>query len=115
MDSGWQRLGRAVKSARIRAGYARARDLAGAAHVGLRTVELLEAGTHPGQPRETTLARIEAALGWADGSALAIVGGGQPRGGEDPTFARLRAVWAELTPEQRAKLAQMAENYLRQR
>lgn len=114
-DNGWQRLGRAVKKARVRAGYPRATDLASAAHLSRRTITLIESGTHPGHPRDTTLTAIEAALGWEDGHIDAILSGRRPGRGEDPVLARLRELWPRLTEDQRTSVLHLAENYVRRR
>jgi transcriptional regulator with XRE-family HTH domain len=111
--SGWQRLGRRIKAERGRKGFATAADLARAAGVSVRTVEVIESGAHAGRPRETTLAKLEAALGWADGSAERVVQGGRPRDVADPLLERLLAAWPRLAGEDQARVAELVERLAR--
>jgi hypothetical protein len=51
--------------------------------------------------RETTLYRIEAALGWEHGSARRLVEGSPVQREIDPVFARVRDAWPRLTERDR--------------
>lgn len=111
---GWARLGRRIKAQRGKVGYATAGELARAAGVSRRTVEVIEAGTHTGQPRETTLGRLDVALGWVPGSSASVVEGGQPREAPlSPLLERVVTVWPLLPVEDQARLAELAERLAR--
>jgi transcriptional regulator with XRE-family HTH domain len=110
-----RRLGRWIATERVRKGFATAGELAEASGLSDRTVEILEAGSHTGQPRDTTLAKIEQALGWEPGSADRILAGGQPTDVADPLLARVLAAWPHLTGEQQVRLAEAAERARRAR
>jgi len=115
MQTGWRRLGQRIRTARVRQGMASADQLARAARLSRRTVELLEAGTHPGQPRDATLAKVEHALGWADGAALDIVlGANRPRRSRDPLTDRLLAAWPALTHDMQVTIVTVVETLTRQ-
>jgi hypothetical protein len=94
---------------------ATASDLAAAAGVGRRTVEILESATHTGYPRITTLSKIESALGWEPGSCERVREGREPVYLSDPAMARLRAAWPRLTRDQRESVAHLAQDYIRRR
>lgn len=111
MNPGWRRLGRRIAAERARKGFRTAAELADVAGLSDRTVEIIESGAHSGTPRPTTLARIEQALGWADGSCLRIVEGGRATNVPDAVLARVLAAWPHLTGEQRIKIARLAERY----
>lgn len=113
MTSGWQRLGRRIKAERGRKGFATAGALARAAGVSPRTVEVIESGAHSGQPRDTTLAKIEQALGWEPGSAQRIVEGGRPRDAADPLLERVIAAWPQLSGDEQVALAELVERLAR--
>lgn len=63
----------------------------------------------------STLAAVEAALGWSPGSCERIVQGGRPVINIDPLFLRLRDAWQYLTPDARRMLVAIAEQTLRER
>jgi hypothetical protein len=83
--------------------------------VSVRTVEIIESGSHAGRPRETTLAKIEQALGWGPGSMERIVAGGRPRDMADPLLARVLAAWPYLSGEEQVRLVELAERLARGR
>lgn len=112
--SGWQRLGRRIKAERGRKGFATAADLARAAGVSVRTVETVESGTHSGRPRETTLAKIERALGWREGSAERVVAGGRPIDAADPLLERVIAAWPQLSGDEQVRVVELVERLARE-
>lgn len=115
MDGGWRRLGRRIQAERARKGYPTARALADAAGLSDRTIENIETGNHPGRPRNTTLSKIEQALGWQEGSCERIVHGGRPREVTDPLLAKVTAAWPRLTDDQKVALSRLAERLVRER
>ena len=58
---------------------------------------------------DTTLATVEAALGWSPGSCLRIVHGGRARREIDPALQRLMDAWPRLSVDSRKILASLAE------
>ncbi|ONK09506.1 helix-turn-helix transcriptional regulator [Streptomyces sp. MP131-18] len=77
MDRDWARLAEAIRQARATRGW-RQIDLADAAGVTESTIQNLEAGTRTYTRLPQSLKAIERALGWAPGSAVSIVDGGDP-------------------------------------
>jgi transcriptional regulator with XRE-family HTH domain len=113
VSDGWQRLGRRVKAERGRRGYLTAGELAAAAGLSVRTVETIESGAHTGRPRETTLAKLERALGWQDGSVERILEGGRPRYVTDPLLERVVAVWPQLAGDDQIRVVGLVERLAR--
>lgn len=72
----WDRLAAAIRSARDARGLSQA-ALADLADVSEGSVQNLESGK-PRSRMPQTVARIEPHLGWAEGSARAILDGGEP-------------------------------------
>lgn len=97
MEEQWDRLGRAVEARRLSAAldYATQEQLATKVGISRRTLTTLESG---GRIRRSTLLLIESALGWAKGSADAVLNGGEPTllASPEPTFADPdeAALWA---------------------
>ena len=58
---------------------------------------------------ESTLAAVEACLGWSPGTCARIVEGGRVRRETDPLMVRLMDAWPLLSPDARAMLVKMAE------
>ena len=110
--AGWERLGRRIRAERGRLGYT---VEVFAAETGLspRTIRAIETGKHTGRPRESTLARIELALGWQAGSAERVVEGGRPRDVPDPLLARVIAGWPRLSGDDQARIAGLVERLAR--
>lgn len=104
---GWQRLGARVAAERGRHWRSRA-AFARAAGVSRRVLDDVEKGRRDNYS-EATLAAIEAALGWAPGSAMRVVQGGKVRRDADPVLVRLLDVWVTLSPDARAMLVEIAE------
>lgn len=82
MSRDWKRLPTAIRAARERLGMTQA-GLATAAGVSESTVQNLEGRAPSRMP--ATMPKVERALGWAPGSARAIVEGGDPTPLEEPT------------------------------
>lgn len=75
-DADWTRLADHVRAARTALDITQA-DLAAKAGIGLATVQLLERGTARTR-LPNTISAVEAALGWAPGSARSVLSGGDP-------------------------------------
>lgn len=84
-----------------------------AAHAGMskRTVDRIERA-EPHTYSERTKARVESALGWADGSFDHVLGGGRPRYVTDPTLAEMSELWPSLSRDARAMLLRLARDAL---
>lgn len=114
----WKRLGEAIRRRRAMLGMTQ-EDLADAADLSPGTVRNIEQGR---RPRELSLPKINAALGWTDDSYVRVLEGGTPEVADLPAqrpdqFKLDRperisdAEWAEL----QAELAREAEKFLRWR
>jgi len=75
MSRDWTRLPAAIRTARKRLGMTQV-ELAEAAGVSESTIQNLESRTHSRMP--ASMPKVERALGWAAGSARAVVDGGEP-------------------------------------
>lgn len=113
--AGWERLGRRIRTERGHAGYPTVEAFAEATGLSPRTIRLIETGAHTGRPRESTLARIELALGWQAGSAERVVEGGRPRPAADPLLQRVIAAWPQLSGDDQVQLTELAERLARGR
>lgn len=80
-----------------------------ALEVGLsvRTVGSLEAG-EARQYDETTVFRVESALGWAPGSVQRVIHGQKPIVQADPWLARILDAWPRLDERARQLLSEFA-------
>lgn len=71
-SSGWQRLGEAIREARINLGFTSRDNFAEVANVSVRVISDLESGAR-NNFSEKVLSRIEDALGWINGTIDQIV------------------------------------------
>lgn len=76
MTRDWERLARAIEAARDAKGLTQV-GLAEAAGISESTVQNLESGVER-RRTPSTLPKVEAALGWAPGSGLGVLAGGDP-------------------------------------
>lgn len=109
-------LGRMVQAQRVRRGFTTADELAAVAGLAVRTVEIIEAGSHSGRPRATTFGKLEDALRWAGGSCDDFLDyGTRPRERDepDPLKARVDFAWARMTSGERIELVHLAEDFIR--
>lgn len=83
MNLDFDRLAHAAREAR-RARAWRQEDVADRAHVGLSSVQNMEKG-RPFNRFPSTYRKIESTLGWAEGSIMAILRGGEPTVAEPST------------------------------
>lgn len=107
MVEGWPRAGERIRTARTRAGYRTTQEFADATGLSYRTINDLETG------RRSTftyrvLDRVEAELGWAEGSIQRIVDG-RREVRHDDQLRRIQDLWPRLDRQARAMLVQLAE------
>ncbi|WP_412078970.1 helix-turn-helix domain-containing protein [Streptomyces xanthophaeus] len=76
MTRDWERLAHAIEAARDAKGLTQV-GLAEAAGISESTVQNLESGAER-KRTPSTLPKVEEALGWAPGSGLAVLAGGEP-------------------------------------
>lgn len=110
---GWERLGHRVAAERGRHWRSRA-AFARDAGISSRVLDDIEKGRRENYS-ESTLAALEAALGWAPGTCLRVVQGGRVRREADPLLVRLLDAWTVLSPDARVLLVELAERASRQR
>lgn len=104
---GWARLGARIMAERSRRWRKRS-DFARACGLSVRLLADLETGRRT-RYQPSTLAAIEATLGWTAGSCERIVAGGRARREADPSLVRLLDVWPRLSPDARLLLVTLAE------
>lgn len=102
----WARLAQAVIRQRQRRAWSQG-DLARRSGVGVRTIGRLESGREP--VGEQSLAAVEAALGWRDGSVLAVLKGGRPRPEVDDDLAAIHEAWPLLNARDRRTVRALAQ------
>ena len=79
----WQRLADVIRGELAKRGWTQ-KDLADRAEVDIKTISLL-LNAHPRSRLPRSIPRVEAALGWAPGSARAVLEGDEPTSVEVPT------------------------------
>lgn len=79
-----------------------------------RVIDDLELGRRSNYA-DSTLAAVEAALGWHPGTCLRVVQGGKVKRDIDPDLVRLLDVWLRLSPDARVMLVEIAERAARHR
>lgn len=89
-------------------------EFAQAAGVSKRVLDDLENGRRSNYT-ESTLGRVEAALGWEPSEIRTRAEGRKPGQTYDRHMRRLRDAWPHLSNDARAILADLAENVLRDR
>lgn len=99
----WTRLGAYVASRRSEL-YDTVRDFSKVIGISEKTLGRLELGRSVSR---TTLAEVERALGWAPGSCIAILAGGEPRMLSDSNASAVAAARAEVLAMTPDELAQM--------
>lgn len=105
--SGWERLGDTIVTERSRRWRSRA-AFAKAAGISTRVLDDLENGARTNY-LDSTLAAVEATLGWSQGTCRRVVAGGSIQRDMDSDLVRLMDVWPHLSKDARALLVQMAE------
>lgn len=113
MVDGWEAVGRQILAERSRRWPTRS-AFADACHLSKRVLDDIETGRRPGNYSDTTLARIEAALGWEPGEIRARAEGRRPRRSPDRNLRRLQDAWPHLSEDARSILADLAERGLLQ-
>jgi transcriptional regulator with XRE-family HTH domain len=104
VHGGWERAGDQIREARTRAGYTTISEFARACHVGAKTIGDLERGRRDNfSPK--TIYRVEAVLGWPEGSILRIVEGRRAIRNHDPQLQLVIDAWRYLSPDARRIIA----------
>lgn len=111
MLEGWARAGARVRTARTRAGYRTLAEFAAITGIGARTLGDLETGRR-GTFTDTVLDRVEAELGWAEGSIRRIVDG-KREVRYDNELRMLQDMWPRLSPDARSMLIDLARRAIR--
>ena len=107
VDSGWVRLGRAIRHDRMRFWRTR-EEFSRGSGISARVIDDLESGRR-GNYSEATLAAVEVALGWREGTCRRVVSGGRVFREVDPAMARIMLVWPRLSTDAKSMLADLAE------
>lgn len=102
----WTVVGDAVRRSRALRRQTQA-EFAREVGLSVRTVGSLEAG-EPRQYDETTVSRVESALGWAHGSVDRVINGQPPIVQVDPWLARILDAWPRLDDRARQLLSEFA-------
>lgn len=110
MASGRDNLARHVRRDREKRWRSRG-EFAAHAGVGKRTVDRIERAEDHSYS-ERTKARIEAGLGWADGSFDRVAAGGRPTHVTDPLLAEVVEAWPRLSRDARAMLLRLVRDAL---
>ena len=95
MSTGWDRVAEQIVRARSRLGYRTRAEFAAASGVSLRVLSDLETGARSDY-RPATISRLEAALGWADGSVYRTVEGRRPIHRHDAELQLVIDAWPHL-------------------
>jgi len=111
MLEGWARAGERIRTTRTRAGYRTLEEFARVTGIGKRTLGDLETGRR-GNFTHRTLDRVEAELGWAEGSIQRIVDGRREIR-YDTQLRRLTDLWPRLDAGARTMLLALAEQAAR--
>lgn len=106
MAEGWPRAGERIRTARTRAGYRTTQEFADATGLSYGTINDLETGRR-GTFTHRVLDRVEAELGWAEGSILRIVEG-RREVRYDSELRQLQDMWPRLNSQARAMLLRLA-------
>lgn len=109
MLEGWPRAGNKVRTARTRAGHTAA-SFAQAVGISERTLWALETGERD-TFSDQTLDRVEAELGWAEGSIRRLVAGRREIR-YDSELRQLTDMWPRLDRGTRAVLLELARTAL---
>ncbi len=120
----WEALARAIVARRVELGHTSRQTFVDASGLSARTVGDLETARRDSYARET-LVRLERALGWASGSAQAVLDGDEPTvaypdvqpftdpGGDDVGFIIQRIEASTLPPGQREAMLRLARTVQR--
>lgn len=111
MLEGWARAGTHIRTARTRAGFRTIEDFARVTGIGKRTLGDLETGRRANFT-DQTLDRVEAELGWAEGSIRRIVAGKRAVR-HDEQLRRIQDLWPRLDAGARTVLVELAERAAR--
>lgn len=103
MSSSWERLGVEIAAARVRRGYTTRGAFASATGLSTTTLDKIEHGRRTSYG-PATIATIEHALGWQNGSIDRVLRGLKPQLDEDQDLTALLDVWPRLSAGSRRLL-----------
>lgn len=108
MSSGdWVRLGARVAADRARQGHSAA-SFAASAGLSSTTIDSIEHARKESYD-QGTIAVLEQALGWQQGSVLRVLAGLEPKPVDDPDLTAIADAWPRLSPGARRMLRTLAE------
>lgn len=110
----WERLGLLVTAGRLRQGHRSIAAFAAATGLSRTTLDSIEHGRKNSYD-PSTLATLEAALGWQAGSVARVLSGLDPQYVEDPDLAAVLNAWGRLSSGSRRMLAILAVEAARTR
>lgn len=114
MARDWHSFGTQVQKRRADLGFKTAKGFAEHAGVSSETIRNIENGYRTGYSAGI-IAAVEYALGWAQGSFMAVVDGAKPRLKKDPLFDRVRLAWPHLDDQSKRMFVEVVEATLRKR
>lgn len=107
VSSDWKRLGAVVTAERVRRGHHTLSEFARQSGLSRSTLDSIEWGRKSSYS-PTTLAALEHALGWRQGSVERVLGGLDPLPETDPDLTALIDAWPRLSPGSRRMLRLLA-------
>jgi transcriptional regulator with XRE-family HTH domain len=107
----WARLGARITEHRSRLGYSRA-QFAAVSGLSRATLDNLEHARKASYD-PTTLATLEHALGWKQGSVARVLSGLEPQPVTDPYLQAVHTAWPRLSPREQRVLAILATEMAR--
>lgn len=113
MADEWRQIAHQIVAERSRRWPTR-QQFADACHLGKRVLDDIENGRRTNYS-DSTLARVEAALGWEPGEIRARAQGIRLQRRPDRNMRRILDVWPDLSDDARAMLASVAESAVRGR
>lgn len=107
MNDRWERLGRLVTAERLRHGHRSLAAFSAASGLSRTTLDSIEHGRKTSYD-SATLATLEHALGWQQGSVERVLAGLSPQRVDDPDLTAVLDSWPRLSPGSRRMLAILA-------
>lgn len=111
MAKDWKRAGNEIRMLRAGLGYKTLAEFAAKVGLSNETIGNIENGRRESYSPGIQVA-IEEALGWAQGSFMAVVEGRQPTHKEDPLLDRLRRAWPNMDEQTKKVLVEIIERLL---
>ena len=108
---GWQRVGKRIREARARRGYRTVAEFAAACQLSESTIRDLETGRRANY-KASTISRVQAELGWLEGSIMRTVEGRRPILAQDEQLQAVTDAWPQLSREMRRVIFRMVRDAL---